>query len=51
MQTWLVDINKIIILLKLFNSINTKMISWYKCKIKDGVKYMLKFDSSWMNIR
>ena len=42
---------KIIILLKLFNSINTKMASWYKCEKKGGAKYMLKFYSGWMNIK
>ena len=43
--------DKIIILLKLFNSVNAKVASWYKCEKKGGAKYMLKFCSGWMNIR
>ena len=36
---------------KLFNSVNAKIASWYEYEKKGGAKYMLEFCSSWMNIR
>ena len=42
---------KIFILLKLFNTVNVKVASWYICEKKGGAKYMLEFCSGWMNIR